>query len=136
MTTGKSTRSSKPDLTPPLFPSANTTTPSLAMTIVFRTRRPLNHFVSNTRGRSLKQSAPSAFDKPSRTDVDNLAKFVLDSLNELLYEDDHQISSLCVTKLLDNQDQCLGSTEVSISLLSPENIEQMIRNTFDLHENV
>ncbi|KAL7580001.1 hypothetical protein ACA910_004991 [Epithemia clementina (nom. ined.)] len=139
------TKITLPKLSSPLFPATisndtrattTTTTGALAMTIVFRTKRPLNHFVSNTRGRSLKASAPSAWSL-TRTDVDNLAKFVLDSLNELLYEDDHQICSLCVTKVLDNQDQCLGSTEVSISVVpnnkNHDTVEDMIEKSFQLY---
>eukprot|EP00523_Entomoneis_sp_CCMP467_P001214 CAMPEP_0168753828 /NCGR_PEP_ID=MMETSP0724-20121128/19163_1 /TAXON_ID=265536 /ORGANISM="Amphiprora sp., Strain CCMP467" /LENGTH=293 /DNA_ID=CAMNT_0008802241 /DNA_START=69 /DNA_END=947 /DNA_ORIENTATION=+ len=93
----------------PLF--GNTT--ALAMTIVFRTKRPQSHFVASNRSRPLKRSAPTPLAAPpSRTDVDNLAKFVLDSLNGLLYGDDHQISLLSVMKLLDDDADCLGSTEV------------------------
>ena len=33
-----------------------------------------------------------------RPDADNIAKIILDALNKLAYEDDAQISTLCVTK--------------------------------------
>jgi hypothetical protein len=50
--------------------------------------------------------------------MSQLAKFVLDSLNGLLYEDDQSISSLHVTKLLDNEERdCRGSTEVCLRVL-------------------
>lgn len=37
--------------------------------------------------------------RPSRADVDNLAKSVLDGLNGVLYNDDRQITTLSVTKV-------------------------------------
>ena len=85
------------------------------MSIIFRLKRPLKHFVANKRGNGrLKDNAPNALSAELRTDVDNLAKFVLDSCNELLYEDDKQIVSLHITKIYDNDDICLGSTEICL----------------------
>jgi hypothetical protein len=105
---------------------------TLAMTIVFRTKRPMNHFIgSKPAAGRLKESAP-AQTAPTRCDVDNLAKFVLDSLNGLLYHDDRQISSLHVTKLLDNHEDCRGSTEVCLRVLADDNISTLLNNTFEL----
>ena len=68
----------------------------------------------------------------TRSDVDNLTKFVLDSLNELLYEDDRQVLSLHVTKLLDNDGMCTGSTEIHARrICSEEDIEGIIQNSVD-----
>ena len=95
----------------PLFKSEE----CLVMSIIFRLKRPLKHFVANKRGNGrLKDNAPNALSAELRTDVDNLAKFVLDSCNELLYEDDKQIVSLHITKIYDNDDICVGSTEVCL----------------------
>lgn len=79
----------------------------------------------------MKKNAPSQT-SVVRTDVDNLAKFVLDSLNGVVYEDDRQVSSLHVTKFLDNHDECLGSTEVSIHILEDEDLPKLLEKTFDL----
>jgi Holliday junction resolvase RusA-like endonuclease len=85
----------------------------LAMTLVFRLKRPKIHFVASRPGAGrLKDTAPTT--AVGKADVDNLAKFVLDSLNGVAYEDDQQIVSLHAIKLLDNQDECLGSTELCI----------------------
>jgi hypothetical protein len=105
---------------------------TLAMTIVFRTKRPMNHFIgSKPAAGRLKESAP-AQTAPTRCDVDNLAKFVLDSLNGLLYHDDRQISSLHVTKLLDNHEDCRGSTEVCLRVLADDKVSTLLNNTFQL----
>jgi Holliday junction resolvase RusA-like endonuclease len=105
---------------------------TLAMTIVFRTKRPMHHFIgSKPAAGRLKESAPTQT-APTRSDVDNLAKFVLDSLNGLLYHDDKQISSLHVTKLLDNEDDCRGSTEVCLRVLADDKVSTLLNNTFQL----
>jgi Holliday junction resolvase RusA-like endonuclease len=95
---------------------------ALAMSVVFRMKRPIVHFKSGRPGPGrLRDSAPAALGTASvGTDVDNLAKFVLDSLNGLIYADDRQIVSLQVSKVYDCVDECRGSTEVSIRLLKQE----------------
>ena len=98
----------------------------LAMTIVFRMKRPNLHFIGSQRCLSrLRDTAPVAL-SPTRSDVDNLAKFVLDSLNGLLYEDDRQIHSLQVTKLLDTEDSCDGSTEIVCRPLSESDLSSLL----------
>lgn len=99
----------------------------LAMTVVFYMKRPKSHFVSSkagpgrlrlpynlTSGETVNSMYPT-----STSDVDNLAKFVLDSLNGVLYEDDRQVISLHAIKVYDdfcptNENCCLGSTEICI----------------------
>lgn len=107
----------------------------LAMTILFRTKRPNTHFVGSKPGPGrMRDTAPSQISL-TRTDVDNLAKFVLDSLNGILYEDDRQICSLHVTKVLDNDGNCKGSTEISCSPLSDSDLSVLIPNSFDQLNN-
>lgn len=43
--------------------------------------------------------------KPIRGDLDNLAKCILDAMNQLVYEDDAQISTLHVTRHKDVEDK-------------------------------
>ena len=86
----------------------------LALSLRFEMRRPKAHFVGNKPGEGrLKKTAPGRF-SPIRTDVDNLAKFVMDSLNEFLYEDDRQVATLHATKLLDDHGNCDGRITVSL----------------------
>ena len=94
----------------------------LEVSIVFRLKRPKSHFVNSTPGEGrIKVKAPGKF-HTSRTDIDNLAKFVLDSLNGLLYADDRQVVSLKAMKMLDSEGVCDGATEVSISVLQDDHV--------------
>lgn len=104
----------------------------LVMTILFRLRRPRNHFVGNKAGPGrLRESAPVSASS-TRTDVDNLTKFVLDSMNEILYQDDKQIASLFVTKILDDEDMCFGSTEIRLMSVLPEDVNNVIEQSFQI----
>ena len=106
---------------------------ALSMTIVFRMKRPKRHFVGGKPGPGrLRETAPPCT-SVTRTDVDNLAKFVLDSMNGLLYHDDRQIASLHVTKLLDNEEECRGSTEVLVRVLKEDDLSTLLMNTFELY---
>jgi len=86
----------------------------LSIKIIFHQKRPKNHFISSKPGPGrirpkILQSIPN-----TRVDVDNLAKFVLDSLNQVLYVDDRQVVDLHVIKVYDNEHDCLGKTELYI----------------------
>jgi len=82
----------------------------------------------------LKKKAPSRL-SPIRTDVDNLAKFVLDSMNGILYEDDRQITSIHATKLLDDVDLCEGSTEIHIRSINEEDIKEILESSISIIDN-
>lgn len=95
----------------------------LEVSIVFRFKRPKSHFVNNTPGEGrIKPNAPGRF-HATRTDIDNLAKFVLDSLNGLLYADDRQVVSLKLIKMLDSDGLCDGATDVTIRVLQDETFD-------------
>jgi Holliday junction resolvase RusA-like endonuclease len=100
----------------------------LAIRIIFHMKRPKHHFVSSKSGPGrLKAGAPPRL-SPTRTDVDNLAKFVLDSLNGVLYVDDKQVAFLSVFKLYDNDGHCEGCTEVSIVRLSEQHVDDLLQS--------
>jgi Holliday junction resolvase RusA-like endonuclease len=102
----------------------------LVMKIVMRTKRPKNHFVASRPGPDrMREKAPDQT-APTRSDVDNLGKLVLDALNGLLYHDDRQIISLHLTKLLDNDGLCKGSTEVYIRSVEEDEVDDLILNSF------
>lgn len=112
------------DTTPVLFEEEE----FLAVTILFRLRRPKSHFVGGKPGPGrLRPTSPGRL-HPTRTDVDNLAKFVLDSLNELVYADDRQVISLHVAKVLDSEGHCEGATEITISRLEENEMESFVAN--------
>lgn len=111
----------------------------IAVSIVFRMKRPNRHFIGNkpfvdgttkstkniTAVSRLRETAPKVTCTTSmRTDIDNLAKFVLDSLNNVTYADDKQIVSLHVIKLFDNDmtNQYQGSTTITIRLLHDDDM--------------
>ena len=99
----------------------------LAMRIIFYMKRPKNHFIGSQPGPGrLKPAAPPRL-APSRMDIDNLAKFVLDSLNGLLYVDDRQVVSIFATKIFDNDGHCEGCTEVSIQRLTEDHVDDLLR---------
>lgn len=58
--------------------------------------RPKSHFGTGKNSGKLKMSAPAFHIKTP--DLDNLVKFVLDSLNGVFYEDDRQINNLLAWK--------------------------------------
>ncbi|KAG7338086.1 major facilitator superfamily MFS_1 protein [Nitzschia inconspicua] len=104
----------------------------LIMTLVFRMKRPKSHFVNGKPGPDrLKTTAPSQT-SAIRTDVDNLTKFVLDSMNQVLYDDDRQIMSIHVTKLLDNDGMCEGSTELFVRSIVDSDVERILEDSIAL----
>lgn len=90
---------------------------ALKLKVIFYLQRPLSHFVGSRRGSGRLRQNPEW--RPSRrVDVDNLAKFVLDSLNGVLYGDDQQIVVLECTKCYDSQDDCLGKTKLKLQVIT------------------
>ena len=47
-------------------------------------------------------------------DIDNLAKFVMDGLNGLIYFNDSQVIKFVTYKLLDSEGDCEGRTVVQV----------------------
>jgi len=67
------------------------------LTIVFRKRRPLSHFVGRCLERGLRSDAPSEI-HVGKPDLDNLDKVVMDAATSVLYDDDSQVyimTSMC-----------------------------------------
>jgi len=91
------------------------------MKIIFRINRPKSHFSTK---KKLLKSQWALISK--RVDVDNLAKFVLDSLNGLLYVDDQQIFSLSATKIYDTNKE--GATEVYIRSIPDSEMDQFMED--------
>ena len=104
----------------------------LAVTLLFRLKRPKSHFVGSKPGPGrLRPTSPGRL-HTTRTDVDNLAKFVLDSLNDLVYVDDRQIISLHAAKVMDSEGHCEGATEVIIRRLDESEMESFVANMGDI----
>ena len=79
----------------------------IELSVVFRMRRPRNHYINNRAGGEgqgrLKTGWRDCDDRVTggKTDVDNLLKFFMDSLNGICYDDDRQIVSVKATKVYD-----------------------------------
>jgi len=111
----------------PLFPAEE----CIAVTLVFHLKRPKNHFVSNKPGHGrLRPSSKGKLPRGTRNDVDNLAKFVLDSLNGLLYADDRQVVSLSATKVFDVEGNCDGATEIFMESIHEKDIDSYLASLF------
>jgi Holliday junction resolvase RusA-like endonuclease len=110
----------------------------IAVQIISRMKRPKRHFVANKPGpgrlreesrvddNGVVQSLASQHLQVTRTDVDNLAKFVLDSLNGVLYDDDRQVASLHVMKVYDHEEPYSGSTDVIIRSMTREDFQVVV----------
>mmetsp|Transcript_22761 Transcript_22761/g.67291 ORF Transcript_22761/g.67291 Transcript_22761/m.67291 type:complete len:329 (-) Transcript_22761:12-998(-) len=87
----------------------------IAVYILFHLARPKAHFIGRKPGPGRLRSNSPVWLHHTRVDVDNLAKFVLDSLNELMYEDDRQVVLLQASKILHNEGECDGAIEVTMN---------------------
>lgn len=87
--------------------------------LTFYFSRPLNHYRTGKFAGQLKPGMPTWHSK--RKDIDNLIKFVFDSLNGLAYEDDSQISVVSSAKMYTNGEP---RTEVFLRTLKDEPKEE------------
>jgi Holliday junction resolvase RusA-like endonuclease len=77
----------------------------LSASLIFQFSRPKNHYLQNKNGKILRENSDKYHYK--KKDLDNLVKFVLDSLNQKMYLDDGQISHIQAMKLYtDNDNPC------------------------------
>jgi Holliday junction resolvase RusA-like endonuclease len=82
--------------------------PSIKMTnpikciLKFYCKRPKNHYRSGKYSNILKETSPQY--NTNNKDLDNMVKFVLDALNNILYEDDCQIIEIHCSKLYSDND--------------------------------
>ena len=98
----------------------------LLVSLAFCMKRPLSHFIGSKREEGRLKKTASNRVASIRTDVDNLAKFILDSLNGMVYADDKQVASIHATKYYDNEGLCLGSTLVFIKNLKESDLDDLL----------
>lgn len=80
-------------------------------------KRPEEHFISRRRvANRLKEESltPAATVVPVKPDTDNIAKFVLDAVKEVLFVDDAQIVELHMYKLRDTEGECNGRMALKV----------------------
>ena len=96
----------------PLFPQGI----PVKMVIKCYLRRPNSDFKKEIRDEFyLTRAARSTVFIPITPDVDNLAKFVMDALNTIVYHDDKQVVVLEVQKKRDNIGICFGRTIIEVT---------------------
>jgi Holliday junction resolvase RusA-like endonuclease len=93
------------------------TTP-IVVDITFLVKAPTEHFVNRDRASGrIKEAAITQW--PTKPDIDNLDKFVLDSLQGLLYVNDSQVVQQQIQKLYHHQPPFTGQTVVFIHRADP-----------------
>ena len=92
----------------------------VTVTIWFYLKRPATDFVGRQRcPGNLRNESLQCPVLPIGPDIDNLAKFVLDAMNGIVYHDDRQVVRLQLYKVRDNLQYCLGGTFVEIKEYDP-----------------
>ena len=84
----------------------------LEIHLEFYFKRPKNHYRTGKYSGLLKSSAPMIH--CFMPDVDNLAKFILDAMNEKFFQDDRQVVKITATKKYINELNREGYTKVSV----------------------
>ena len=83
----------------------------ISLEVVFYMGRPKNHYKSGKNSEMLKDTAPEYHS--GRPDLDNMVKFVQDSLNTIYYKDDALISQITAKKIYSENPR----TEITITKL-------------------
>ena len=91
-------------------------------------RRPDEDFVGRQRGIGRLRPEAMSLDNTLvaiKPDTDNLAKFILDGVTKVLYEDDSQIVDLHICKMRDNGGLCNGRVALQINRCTKTHQEMM-----------
>lgn len=91
----------------------------ITMAITFCRRIPNKDFQGGKRNKPLI-SGSSVQPHDKKPDIDNMAKFVLDSLNGVIYKDDEQVVKLVLYKTMDSVPPYEGRTIVEFRKFNPE----------------
>jgi len=83
----------------------------LSLELSFYFHRPKNHFGTGKNADVLKATAPEWH--TNTPDIDNLQKFVQDSMNKIFYKDDSSICQITARKLYSDRPR----TEITIKIL-------------------
>ena len=92
-------------------PKALILTP-IGIILSFYMPRPKAHYGTGKNSQILKKSAPEAHS--SKPDIDNMIKFVLDSLNGIYFKDDSQVFIITAKKLYSERPR----TEIEIEIIN------------------
>ena len=90
-------------------------TVAVKLKLVFFMPRPLHHFVGNVRRvDNIRQEFQGEREHWNKPDLDNLTKFVMDSLIGIAYEDDGQVYEIKAKKMYDNDGYCKGRISIDM----------------------
>ena len=90
----------------------------VVVNIKFFMRRPNTHFKGKDGRNALRAGMPLAH--IAVPDLDNVVKFALNGMNELVYQDDKQVAKLVACKLFDSEGDCNGRTDVKVAKFTEE----------------
>lgn len=97
---------------PPTFLEPKT---KLLIHLGFHSQRPKKHFYTSVRSPSTL-TPQAKIDWPTRPDLDNEIKWVLDALEGIAYHNDSQIVELHATKQYDSLNECNGRTTIRLEM--------------------
>ena len=80
--------------------------------VTFRIRRPNHHFKVGSNRRILREGY--LHKRPTGGDLDNLLKFIIDSMNGVIYHDDCQLVVVIANKVWDTDVDSPGSSTVRV----------------------
>ena len=101
----------------------------LIVKLKFHMSRPQHHFKNNNRSAGeLKTNFRNLIATTVKPDNDNCVKFILDAMNGTVYKDDKMRVFIKAVKFFDNDDQCLGKTEVFVAPLTQEALQHELNN--------
>jgi len=82
----------------------------IMLNIIFCLQRPKSHYGTGKNEGILKSNAPRYHIK--KPDVDNLVKFVMDSLNKVFWKDDSQVYKVNMLKRYDDEPRTIISLHI------------------------
>jgi Holliday junction resolvase RusA-like endonuclease len=85
------------------------------LAITFRMRRPNSHYVNANRTNRIKSRFATAV--PTKMDLDNMVKFVMDAANTIIYHDDKQVTHLIANKVYHEDATSIGSVTVAVNVV-------------------
>jgi Holliday junction resolvase RusA-like endonuclease len=88
-------------------------------------RRPRSHYKGNKSGPGRLKTSPPAPPTGGRQDVDNLLKFLLDSLQGLVFEDDRQVVVVEAYKVYDDREEGEGGIDFVVESVEGEELSGM-----------
>ena len=98
------------------FPYYSSKDTPIYLAITFRCRRPNSHFVNANRTNRIKPRFATAV--PTKMDVDNMVKFVMDAAYTVIYHDDRHVAFLLANKVYHKDATSIGTITVAVNVVT------------------